>query len=74
MIGVNFWTSLTDIVKEGEWIWESTNATLTGYTNWLPGKPDSVDQDCMQINYGATKQWDDLGCTILIGGICEQHP
>ena len=76
ILATYFWTSLTDIAKEGEWIWQSTNASVTSYINWLPGQPDNYagDQDCMRLNWGTTLQWDDWACSGQLEGICEQHP
>jgi hypothetical protein len=79
--GYQFWTSLTDAGKEGFWKWEATATDLfPGYGNWAPGEPNNLvdgangDEDCMHINFGADKSWNDHSCTRLHPAICEAQP
>ena len=78
-----FWTSLNDIKSEGTYIWESTQKNLypwgggIGYANWAPTQPDNnnvVGENCILINWGNQKAWDDFTCSSLLDAICESQP
>ena len=72
-----YWTSLSDNVNEGMWIWETTGALLSGYIHWYPGQPDNggafYNEHCVTMNYAAAA-WGDTQCKDDWQAICEQHP
>jgi hypothetical protein len=39
----SFWIGLTDLFREGEFIWSSTGEIAT-YLNWAYGRPDNMDK------------------------------
>ena len=71
----SYWTSLTDIANEGEWMWESTNSGLVGYTNWGTKQPDNAggNENCMKMDIGFDS-WSDRECTTQFWGVCENQP
>ena len=73
-----FWTSGTDSANEGNWVWESTNATLPcpGYANWANLQPDNAgnNEDCLALNWRSVEGWNDYPCSNSYQAICEAHP
>ena len=73
---------MNDIKSEGTYIWESTQKNLyplgggIGYANWAPTQPDNFgnSQNCIIINLGNQKAWDDTACNDLLDAICESQP
>ncbi|KAI9562876.1 hypothetical protein GHT06_010331 [Daphnia sinensis] len=72
--GISFWTSLTDTVQEGEYIWESTNTYLyPGYANWDISEPEHAAlKDCMYSSWSG--RWHDYGCDNALDAICQAIP
>ncbi|XP_061183460.1 brevican core protein-like [Saccostrea echinata] len=66
------WLDLNDLSVEGRWSWFSTGKPVT-YTNWMPRQPDSVGEDCGQMNSPGYKkgQWNDKECDAKLRFICE---
>ena len=61
------WLGLTDLVREGRWVWNSNRQEAT-YFNWRHGAPDDSHyfengQDCAMILSDGT--WDDHWCENL---------
>uniref|UniRef100_A0A8C9R5U0 C-type lectin domain-containing protein n=1 Tax=Scleropages formosus TaxID=113540 RepID=A0A8C9R5U0_SCLFO len=66
---VEAWLGGTDAILEGTWIW--IDSTLFDFTFWSPGEPNNDgNQNCLQINYGDHKKWDDLNCYKKRPSIC----
>jgi hypothetical protein len=74
------WTSGSDELIEGKWIWETTGSNLyPGYANWVDNQPDNLgpegSENCLHINYPKNGRigWNDLPCSTLLDAICEAH-
>ena len=70
-----FWTSGSDKQTEGHWIWESSGLNMNpGFTNWSDGQPDNEgNEDCLHLNFGGRRAWNDNICSLLLDAICEAH-
>ncbi|XP_062596066.1 perlucin-like protein [Saccostrea cucullata] len=69
-----YWIGLSDIAKEGEWVWPSTGSVASFY-DWARSpvhQPDNLsNQDCAMFFTGFNFHWDDNTCTVKAGFICE---
>ena len=69
--GRAWWTGLTDIAEEGEYVW--WDGSVAGFTNWSFGEPDNAEghEDCVQFEgFG---QWSAVGCDNRAGVVCEDE-
>ncbi|XP_034713134.1 galactose-specific lectin nattectin-like [Etheostoma cragini] len=66
------WLGGSDAQEEGLWLW-SDNSMFT-YQNWCPGEPNNYayNQNCLQINFGEAKCWDDVRCSVLRPFVCSK--
>ncbi|XP_070710716.1 type-2 ice-structuring protein-like [Pempheris klunzingeri] len=65
------WIGGSDAQEEGVWLW--SDGTLFQYKNWCPGEPNNYhSQHCTQMNFGATKCWDDLSCGAHLPSVCAK--
>ncbi|XP_031158482.1 ladderlectin-like [Sander lucioperca] len=66
------WIGGTDAQKEKQWIW--SDGTPFHYSNWCRGEPNNLGgrQNCLQINVGAQKCWDDLQCDSQRPSVCAK--
>ncbi|XP_059210792.1 ladderlectin-like [Centropristis striata] len=66
------WIGASDAQEEGVWLW--TDGSRFSYTNWCPGEPNNWRgrQHCIQINFGADKCWDDVGCGASRPFVCSK--
>lgn len=69
--GRPFWMNLHDLEQEGHWQW--TSGQELSYDAWAEGQPDDYNQaeDCAHNNWGATGQWNDVGCFNRYPFVCE---
>jgi hypothetical protein len=73
------WTSGSDELMEGKWIWETTGSNLyPGYANWADVQPDNgagSTENCLHINLSINGRigWNDDQCSNLLDAICEAH-
>ena len=45
-----------------------------GFTNWSDGQPDNEgNEDCLHLNFGGRRAWNDNICSLLLDAICEAH-
>nr|BAC54022.1 C-type lectin 1 [Anguilla japonica] len=65
-----FWIGLTDIRKEGTWVWSDGSAV--DFTTWNPGQPDDWqgNEDCVHANVPEQKNWNDVDCSTPYRFIC----
>ncbi|XP_005755418.1 type-2 ice-structuring protein-like [Pundamilia nyererei] len=65
------WIGGTDASEENVWLW--SDGTPFHYTHWCPGEPNNTDkQDCLQMNYGDSKCWDDMQCYANRPSVCAK--
>ncbi|XP_056001048.1 perlucin-like protein isoform X2 [Ostrea edulis] len=72
-ISVGVWAGGTDARKEGEWIWWSTNTTMS-FINWRDNQPDNwytTGEHCLELSKGFEWKWNDYQCHIEIEFLCE---
>ncbi|XP_052797503.1 alpha-N-acetylgalactosamine-specific lectin-like [Mya arenaria] len=56
----NWWTGLTDMANEGEWIWSDSSEPT--FTDWITGEPDGHG-DCVFLRHGSQDyKWSDNLC------------
>ncbi|XP_023932905.1 uncharacterized protein LOC112042508 [Lingula anatina] len=71
-----FWTSGTDLDKEGVWIWHGTKRPVT-FSAWGGNQPDNnycrLPEGCMHMVGSYDFKWNDLPCFINLNSfICER--
>ncbi|MED6278004.1 hypothetical protein CHARACLAT_019273 [Characodon lateralis] len=65
------WLGGSDAQKEGTWMW--SDRSPFHFLNWCPRQPDNYGtQNCLQMNYGDGKCWDDVLCTIRRHFVCAK--
>ncbi|XP_047435774.1 lymphocyte antigen 75-like [Mugil cephalus] len=66
------WIGGSDCQQEGLWLW--SDGTRFHYSNWCRGEPNNGQrtQHCLQMNYGASKCWDDLQCNVHRPSVCAK--
>uniref|UniRef100_G3N750 C-type lectin domain-containing protein n=1 Tax=Gasterosteus aculeatus aculeatus TaxID=481459 RepID=G3N750_GASAC len=66
------WIGGSDAQEENQWIW--SDGTRFDYTNWANGEPNNLrgHQNCIQMNFGDAKAWDDVQCWTKLPSICAQ--
>uniref|UniRef100_A0A3P9DIC1 C-type lectin domain-containing protein n=1 Tax=Maylandia zebra TaxID=106582 RepID=A0A3P9DIC1_9CICH len=66
------WIGGTDASKEGEWLW--SDGTCFTYKKWCFREPNNDrNQDCLQINRGVFKCWDDMWCDAHLPSVCAKN-
>ncbi|CAC5391768.1 unnamed protein product [Mytilus coruscus] len=68
-----FWLGGTDIEKEGDWIW-STSQTDIIFNDWSVGQPSNSkgEEHCLQMKLRYNLKWNDDPCTEGKRFICEK--
>ncbi|XP_047454772.1 ladderlectin-like [Mugil cephalus] len=66
------WIGGSDCQQDGVWLWND-GATFR-YSNWCRGEPNNHrgPQSCIQMNFGASKCWDDVQCHIRLPFVCAR--
>ncbi|XP_018517506.1 galactose-specific lectin nattectin [Lates calcarifer] len=66
------WLGGSDAQEEGVWLW--SDGSRFDYLNWCPGQPDNRygGQNCLQMNFGGEKCWDDTACNIRRPFVCAK--
>ncbi|XP_047435900.1 ladderlectin-like [Mugil cephalus] len=64
------WIGGSDGEEDGVWLW--SDGTPFHYSNWYPGEPNNLSgpQNCLIMNFGASKGWDDEKCTVRRSSVC----
>ncbi|XP_034412859.1 type-2 ice-structuring protein-like isoform X2 [Cyclopterus lumpus] len=65
------WIGGSDAEEEKQWFW--SDGTPFHYLNWCSGEPNNMhQQNCLQMNYGADKCWDDDHCSRQKPSVCAK--
>lgn len=65
------WIGGTDASEEGEWLW--SDGTCFTFKKWCFREPNNDrNQDCLQINRGVFKCWDDMWCDAHLPSVCAK--
>ncbi|XP_042266477.1 type-2 ice-structuring protein-like [Thunnus maccoyii] len=64
----NTWIGGSDCQEVNAWYW--IDGTRFNFQEWCGGQPDSPTQNCIQINYGGGKCWDNLECDVALASMC----
>ncbi|XP_066537916.1 lactose-binding lectin l-2-like isoform X2 [Hoplias malabaricus] len=63
------WIGLSDCQEQKMWIW--SDGSKFNYTKWNPDEPNfSKGECCVHINFGETKDWNDIPCTLKHPFVC----
>uniref|UniRef100_A0A8C8J152 C-type lectin domain-containing protein n=1 Tax=Oncorhynchus tshawytscha TaxID=74940 RepID=A0A8C8J152_ONCTS len=67
------WIGGYDLAQEGLWL--CSDGSRFDFTNWSKGQPDNYQgkQNCLYINYGAEKRWDDGMCSTRFPSVCSRR-
>ncbi|XP_019206636.1 galactose-specific lectin nattectin isoform X6 [Oreochromis niloticus] len=64
------WIGLSDIHKEGSWMWSDGSAV--NFTYWHAGQPDNyaTNEHCGNTNVFEAKKWNDHQCSLNLASVC----
>ncbi|XP_038580038.1 lactose-binding lectin l-2-like [Micropterus salmoides] len=67
------WIGLSDIHKEGRWMW--SNGCAVNFVFWNAGQPDNYgkNEHCVHNNYGPNLKWNDLSCSVTYPSVCASR-
>ncbi|XP_073331713.1 type-2 ice-structuring protein-like [Pagrus major] len=65
------WLGGYDATQEGTWFW--SDGTAFSFNYWSPGQPDNLaNADCLLMNFGGEKKFDDQPCDYLKPFVCAK--
>ncbi|XP_010891412.1 ladderlectin-like [Esox lucius] len=64
------WIGGYDLGKTSLWLW--SDGSIFVYSNWGKGEPNNGFGNCLQINYGTDKLWDDTDCKTKLPFVCRK--
>lgn len=69
----NYWIGLSDAIKEGKFVWQTTQDNVD-YTDWAAGEPNDGHhtEDCAELFQPFNFQWNDAPCSVKSNFICEK--
>ncbi|XP_040909696.1 C-type mannose receptor 2-like [Toxotes jaculatrix] len=72
--GTNIWLGLSDIHKEGRWMWSDGSAV--NFVFWSTGEPNDAggDEDCVHHIVGTDLKWNDITCSQTLSFVCTSRP
>lgn len=66
-----WWLGLhRDAINKNIFKWNDGSLSKTAFTNWSPGEPNNVDEEC--VEYYSNGEWNDIPCHVLKGTVCEK--
>lgn len=70
---VDVWIGAHDFVREGRFVWEVDNTSLS-YTDWYLGEPNNSNnkKDCACLNSDEEYKWNDNSCSKKFYYICDK--
>ncbi|CAH1110014.1 unnamed protein product [Psylliodes chrysocephalus] len=81
LVGIpkTFWVSGKQTPSEStQWVWSSTNKSISGFTDWGEDEPNNARGDCLRIvvggNYISTHSWTVQICNEEAMSVCETIP
>uniref|UniRef100_A0A4W5R097 C-type lectin domain-containing protein n=1 Tax=Hucho hucho TaxID=62062 RepID=A0A4W5R097_9TELE len=65
------WIGEQDATQERLWLW--SDGSRFYYRDWSNGHPDNKrgNENCMHINYGEEKRWNDYVCSATLPSVCS---
>ncbi|XP_078603366.1 uncharacterized protein LOC144877331 [Branchiostoma floridae x Branchiostoma japonicum] len=67
--GTDYWIGLLQMT--GGWTWSDGTAVYSGFTDWAPGEPNNVDEQCGQLWQAQGFNWDDTNCDYEKPFVCQ---
>ncbi|KAF4104964.1 galactose-specific lectin nattectin-like [Onychostoma macrolepis] len=65
----SYWIGGYDAVSEGTWLW--SDGSKMNFKLWNPNEPNNLHgEHCMQMNFGAKRNWNDQKCAVKIPFVC----
>uniref|UniRef100_A0A3Q3M1C0 C-type lectin domain-containing protein n=1 Tax=Mastacembelus armatus TaxID=205130 RepID=A0A3Q3M1C0_9TELE len=67
------WIGLSDIHKEGKWMWSDGSAVT--FTFWNTGEPNNNkrNEHCVQTNWDINLKWNDIPCSLTYSFVCASR-
>ncbi|XP_044191071.1 lactose-binding lectin l-2-like [Thunnus albacares] len=67
------WIGLSDIHKEGRWMWSDGSAV--DFVFWNSGEPNNYggNEDCVHNNDGTDLKWNDRPCSHTLPSVCASR-
>ncbi|KAK2863331.1 hypothetical protein Q5P01_002864 [Channa striata] len=66
------WFGGSDGEEEGVWFW--SDGTPFSFSYWCRGEPNNQSsQQCLQVNFGDGKCWDDVQCYYNLPSVCAKR-
>ncbi|XP_005932961.1 lactose-binding lectin l-2 isoform X1 [Haplochromis burtoni] len=64
------WIGLSDIHKEGRWMW--SDGCAVSFVYWHAGEPSNGagSEHCVHNNYDTNKKWNDHQCSVTYTSVC----
>ncbi|XP_078120261.1 lactose-binding lectin l-2-like [Sander vitreus] len=64
------WIGLSDIHKEGSWMW--SDGSRVDFVYWNTGEPNNYNsrEHCVHNNVGEDLKWNDLPCSLTKPSVC----
>ncbi|XP_039876758.1 lactose-binding lectin l-2-like [Simochromis diagramma] len=64
------WIGLSDLHKEGRWMW--SDGCAVSFVYWSAGQPDNYEgaEHCGHNNCDTNKKWNDVPCSVTYASVC----
>ena len=66
-----FWMNQDYYKYQARTSFEWVDGTSWSYTNWFNGKPDNIDEKCVETNFEIEGKWNDEMCEKKRSFVCE---
>ena len=69
----HYWLGATDLNREGQWYWTASLSDVGEFV-WLIGEPGiDFDLNCMYLNFGNFKVYDNHCTATNMYPVCQKH-